>query len=614
MALAPFFDKTALAAAAVLQGFDRQQFASALEAQTVGVAFDDGAAMSREGRVTLELLVNLLARLYPTLLIVAQGDKASAYRADLERLARAVNPNISIAALHAPMRAGQNGDEHPNIGEASSARRPGALVVVGTTLLAQFHGAEGATPIYVGSHGWEARISTSQPVESGPTTLPFGAAAAACLGAANLFRFVFRSQLPSADLDAALTLSTVTLKSRTDAEPAGSPQLDNSIFDISTVDLGEVVLPGAGAVGQGAMWTLMRMPNLEGTVHVVDEEQVDTSNPQRYVLTAAADVGASKVALVEGLGSPHKDPARAGCPSAVDRDGPGVIVRRLPPDHARLEIVAHRMRWGAYLATRPQPWRLERVMVALDSARDRIAVQAALPHWIANAWTQPGDIGLSRHTGFGKACCLACLYLPTDSAKSEDVLVSEAVGLLGQHMRVRAILATNTPVDEGLLSQMAAGLGVPLEPLLSFVGRPLRAFYSEAVCGGVVLRLQSTQSMSRSSDGASLQASGMPADRAAMVPMAFQSVLAGVLLAAAVVADAAGLPAPPAGQKAVLDLLRPIPPRLLVPVARHASGKCLCQDDDYLAAYDKQWEPQAASPDVTDTVITPLSPVPNLQE
>jgi hypothetical protein len=61
----------------------------------------------------------------------------------------------------------------------------------------------------------------------------------------------------------------------------------------------------------------------------------------------------------------------------------------------------------------------------------------------------------------------------------------------------------------------------------------------------------------------------------------FQSVLAGALLGAAAVAEAAGLPATPAGQKAVLNLLRPIGARLFVHIARHGSARCLYQDVDY---------------------------------
>src|SRR6185437_6821598 len=140
----------------------------------------------------------------------------------------------------------------------------------------------------------------------------------------------------------------------------------------------------------------------------------------------------------------------------------------------------------------------------------------------------------------------------------------------------------NAPVDDRVIAQMAAGLGIPIEALLAFRGRPLRAFYSEAICGGVVLRLQSAHCQERDHHAGEELAPDRvdatrnpdrPQDRAAMVPMAFQSALAGVLLAAAVVADAAGLPSPAPGEKAVLDLLRPLGTRLLVPVARHRSGK-----------------------------------------
>src|SRR6266403_734495 len=48
------------------------------------------------------------------------------------------------------------------------------------------------------------------------------------------------------------------------------------------------------------------------------------------------------------------------------------------------------------------------VLVALDTAADRRSVQASLPKWIANSWTQPGDLGLSVHGQFdGPGACLS---------------------------------------------------------------------------------------------------------------------------------------------------------------------------------------------------------------
>lgn len=579
MALAPFFDKTALAAAAVLQGFDRERFRAALEAQPIVLAFDDAATQSTEGRTTLTLAVNLAARLYPTLVLIARGADASAMRPELEAIARAVNPNI---ALEATMPA------------ATERMETAAVVlIVGETVARTFGFVDTATTIYIGSCGWDARVSTAVPVGSGRTALPFGAAAAACIGAANVFRQVFRSQLPNAGLDDSLAVSTLSLATRLGCALAQSPLLDGeALLTIAGADLGEVVLVGAGAVGQGALWTLARVPGLRGTLHVIDGEAVDLSNPQRYVLAATSDDGASKVALAAELLRSAPGTLVTSTTSAAA----GAVLRHVPrAQRSAITVVPHAVSWGQFLAARSTPWRLSRVLVALDSARDRISVQGALPKWIANAWTQPGDLGLSRHLGFGQTACLACLYLPASaSAANEDVLVAEAVGLTAQHMLVRHLLATGGPVDDAVISQMAAGLGVPVEPLLPFRGRPLRAFYAEAVCGGVILRLQSEQcqrDVQQEGEGSTPNMRQLR-DRAAMVPMAFQSVLAGVLLAAAAVAEAVALPAAADGQKAVINLLRPITARLLVPVARHSSGKCLCQDSDYQAAFEAQWAPR----------------------
>jgi hypothetical protein len=444
-----------------------------------------------------------------------------------------------------------------------------------------------ATAIFVGSAGWEARISAQAPVGVGTSSLPFGAAAAACLGAANTFRHVFAAQLSEAAVDTSLSFSTLSLSTRATTGRAGVPEFDaGAPAALTDLMLGEVVQVGAGAVGEGLLWTLARTPGLIGTLHVVDDQAVDASNPQRYVLTGAEEAGVGKVAVAtEVFGGP---PASVAGPS---------VLRQVPAaERNALTVLPHAMRWGTFLARRPQPWRLARVVVALDSAKDRIAVQAALPAWIANAWTQPGDLGLTRHVGLGRAACLGCLYIPVHpTARHEDVIVAEALGLADQLQGVRMLLATNEPVKADVLSLIAERLGVPAAELLPFVGRPLRTFYSEAVCGGIVMRLQARAAPPPTAGDAGGVApdvaagGGQPRDRAAMVPMVFQSALAGVLLAAALVADAAGLSAPGPGQKAILNLLRPLPSRLLVPVAPHPSGKCLCQDADFQEAFSTQW-------------------------
>lgn len=71
--------------------------------------------------------------------------------------------------------------------------------------------------------------------------------------------------------------------------------------------------------------------------------------------------------------------------------------------------------------------------------------------------------------------------------------------------------------------------------------------------------------------------------------MAFQSALAGILLAAEIVISAGGLRSEPIPVSTRLDLLRPLPSEISVPVAKDGSGRCICTDDDYIEIYNRKY-------------------------
>lgn len=506
MALPNFFDKAALAASEVLQGFDHAAFTAFLGSQSVGLAFDAQAAGTYEGQTTLDLAANLLARLYPKLAIHALEGGLEEMTARLQSSCRSINPDIEFAAKLTGVSA---------------------CIVVGKQK------PKGRVRlIYVGSDGWLVRVSTTGPVGSGAGVVnPFGAAAAACFGAANVFRILFAKQLTHGDPDRNFSLSLI------DHEPNARHPKNPAIPDV--VDLGDAHLVGLGAIGNGFLWAMGRAPSVRGSLNLVDDERVELSNLQRYVLTTQGD-----------------------------RDGAKVEVAARALAGTALTVRPHQGRWGEYLRQR-NDWRLERVAVALDSAEDRIAVQASLPRWVCNAWTQTGDLGVSRHPFLGSTACLACLYLPTGMVPNEDQLVAEAIKMPQAVEEVRTLLYHNKPVGADFVKRIASAMTVPLEQILPFAEKPLRAFYSEAVCGGVLLKLG---------------ASG-PKARAVQAPMAFQSALAGVLLAAEFVAEAASLKEPPPPVVTRINLLRPLGAYLTFPEQKHPSGRCICQDPDYIAAF-----------------------------
>ena len=111
--------------------------------------------------------------------------------------------------------------------------------------------------------------------------------------------------------------------------------------------------------------------------------------------------------------------------------------------------------------------------------------------------------------------------------------------------------------------QIPLGSALPLAKLLPFEGRPLRTLYTEGFCGGAVIPLGDPE---------------RPANDV-HVPLAHQSALAGVLLAAAAVGHLTD-------HTAIRDLQLPtgqLPARVVAPLKQKSAGRgyprpALCAD------------------------------------
>lgn len=498
MALADYYARTAAAASQVLTGFDEETFRDTLSDTRLGIAFGPDVVSSGEGRALLDLLVRLASRLYPAVTLSPAGG-AEELAHDLAALARDINPAIDI-----------------DTGE------PAVTVAVGPSAPPTTDAV-----IYAGSDGWDGHVSTQHPCPVGTTSNPFGAGAAACLALANVFRMVFLGANAPSDQNA-----TLSVLDRAAAPSASQPPAD-------TVDLGEVVLVGAGAIGNSALWALGRT-DATGRIHIVDHERVDLSNLQRYVLASRTDEGAVKA----DMGARHL------------------------PESLRPE--PHPDTWAAFVDGAGYIW--PRVLVALDSAAHRRAVQATLPKWIANAWTQPGDLGLSIHPTLHSGACLACLYLPSGPVPSEDTLIAQVLGIPDRLMQIRELLFSGAGTPQDLLDSAATALSLPLDRLLPFEGKPLRTLYTEGVCGGAVIPLDRVNGPAQEMH----------------VPLAHQSALAGILLAGALVGAAAGRD-PEATAVTRLDLMRPLADYLTQPAQKEGNGRCICEDGDFMAAYSAKY-------------------------
>lgn len=506
MALANYFDRASEGAAQILREYSRDEFERRLNARDVVIAYDDNATGSAEGRATLDMLIRLIARLYPRLELRPLG--AATPLQNLEHLARLINPAIEIA----------------------TARKGKAVpVVVGKTKL------RGRPIIYVGSDRWIAKVSTRAAVGSKNSKNPFGAGAAACLAAANLFRVFFGDLLEKGDLDTEIRMSLLNFCMGDDAANHASDK---------KIDIGTVQLVGVGAIGNAAVWALSRTGNIGGILDLIDPQALELSNLQRYILASRVDEKAVKV----------------------------VVAASFLPGLSKLTPNPIRKSWADFVRE-GGTHQFDFVATALDTAVDRVEVQGSLPRFVVNAWTQPGDVGVSRHGFLGDGACLACLYLPASRRRNDDEVLAEELRMPDRLTDVRLMLHTGLPVGPDFVREVAARAAVDPAILIPFADLPLRAFRAKAICGQALLAAPD-------SDRTVVQ-----------VPMAFQSALAGVMLAAEIVAQRAGLRVSPLPAKSALDLLRPVPGRLNVPVQKDTltAARCICLDQDYVRAFQAKY-------------------------
>jgi hypothetical protein len=489
VALAPYFQKTALGAAALMPELSPEAFSRLLSTLSVTVRFGQDAVESNEGRATLELLTNMSARLYPALSFDAATPKARQYREKLMESARKINPVIEFTDPGPP------------------------YVVVGRADVPK------EFSIFIGSQDWNVHFSTRSPQSIGQSENVIGGAAAACFGAAAVFRYFFHKDLVvPKPADEEYTLSLFDYRREF-----------CNVTEAIDYDLGEMALVGIGAIGNAAVWVLSQTA-CKGHLHLVDPESVDDTNPQRYILTDAATAG-SKVKLAANL------------------------LR-----NSRLIPVEHQTTWSGFISKQPR-WAIPLAAAGLDSAEDRIAVQASLPGWVLNSWTQANDLGISRHEFNSDSACLACLYWPKRQKRNFDEEIKAAIRYSGELMDIRNMLYFQVPLDGSWLDRISRDMGQPRELLEIFKGKTLDAFYREAICGGHVIV----------SEGERIE-----------VPMVFQSALAGIMLAGEILKyGRAGQSLNSEFVTTKIDLLRPLGTHLSEQYKKRTDVPCICSDPVY---------------------------------
>lgn len=321
--------------------------------------------------------------------------------------------------------------------------------------------ARSAKPIRLWCSDKSVVIGTGEPTAIG-LLHPLVALVAACYATGAALSAALRDVLPSSlrspaqmqiDLDAIL----------------GS---DRSWL-LESLDLGEMYLAGAGAIGNGLVAGLV-LVDAVGTLHIADPDVVNDGNLNRCYWFSDDDLHLPKATQL----SLRAQPFSSG-------------IRLIPHDTTLNQI-----------ADRHNPNWLRTLIVGVDSRRMRRHLQTELPGEVFDSSTTGvSEIVLHHHRWPTEGACMACIYHEAPDELSRERGIAEALGVTLEDVTQHVISAS--------AAQRIAKRYEHLNPAM-LQGTPYDSLF-KALCGEQIL--------------------ATPDQQQVLAPFAFVSTLAGALLA-----------------------------------------------------------------------------------
>jgi molybdopterin/thiamine biosynthesis adenylyltransferase len=221
---------------------------------------------------------------------------------------------------------------------------------------------------------------------------------------------------------------------------------DNLELLSQPLDIGEVYLAGAGAVGHGFIYTL-RHHDVSGTLYVTDPKKATAGGLNRCLLFDDDDLGHPKATRVCEVASPLFPKLK------------------LVPVDKELDD-ARKLRGKDFL--------IQKLVVGVDSRRVRRSLQAALPGTVFDASTTDiTEVVLHFSRQPTELACLSCVYPENERERKHEENVAEALGISIEQVRAGYISA---PVATKICAKYT-----DLQPD-DLIGRAFDTVYKE-LCG-----------------------------------------------------------------------------------------------------------------------------------
>jgi molybdopterin/thiamine biosynthesis adenylyltransferase len=399
-----------------------------------GNSVDRKLADSRNGQLMALEVLNIVSRYAHRIFIdlapvpkkiVIPYSASSDLSASLSEFARRVDPSVAL------------------VRRVSASEKLDALVAIGSSRLGSDFN------ITINSNGWLAELAQDTALDYvAKENNPIGAFVASSLAGAEVFKQILR-KLGSTNRAIEKKTEHVVFSAldySINPRNPSNPVLPNSI------DIGDTLLVGAGAVGSSFVFTLGYVEQMQGDLAVIDHDKIDESNLNRYLIAGKPDIGRPKVEVVASF------------------------------LNNKFRVQAIPKKYSDYIQETGSR-RLDLVVSTVDNNQAREEIQSDLPREVLHGATHEQTFVVSRHD-FIHGACLGCLFFREEQSYSEQISLETGISI----EEVERILSSNGTFSVDHARTIVNKRGGDAIRLSSFVGQPFREVYAKEICG--TLRVQ----------------------------------------------------------------------------------------------------------------------------
>jgi hypothetical protein len=435
-------------------------------------------------RLAYVVAVNLVARIFP--------------RVDFEpgNFAPAITPWGRFEPIY-------SGDE-----------QPGVVLRVGAV-------ANSAEGIGLVLHKWRVALNAMDPADPTEAWNPILAIIGACYAV---------SAITSRLLDGAITGAKAWPEFSILDFESGEADFDFN----AQIDFGVVHVAGVGAVGSAFLYCLLAHGKLQGRLHLVDKDEIDTANLGRYTLFDTFDLEKRKVLAAK---------AKLHSVSGID-------------------CVAHFDEFQSYCQHQMKQdprFRIEGLVSAPDKRKTRRLFQHELPRRLWDASTGPDQIVIHSNDYDPRFACLECIYPERAEEDAHLRHLSETLGVPLEELRLQT---TISPENAVRITSKYPQLNVE-----QIVGRDYDSIFRD-LCSASTLKA---------------------GDEVVLAPMSFTSMLAGAFLYLEFLKSLSPMPfahVEPVNYYVLNPHFAPNPP---LREMRRSRPTCTCQKSAYRRAFSRVW-------------------------